>query len=56
LLCEPGERIDLARLEETDLPADARGLFVHLLSPGPEERPKSAKAVKRWLEVAQESR
>jgi len=47
---EPNEAIDLSRLEETELPFDARDLLIRLLASDPNERPKNAKAVKRWLE------
>ncbi len=47
---EPNEDIDLLRLEEVELPLDVCDLLVRLLSPDPNERPKNAKAVKRWLE------
>jgi serine/threonine protein kinase len=47
---EPGEKIDLSRLEETGLPLDARDLLVRLLAPDAKDRPRNAKAVKRWLE------
>lgn len=51
---ESGERIDLAQLDKTDLPRDARLLLTALLSSDPKDRPGSARAAKRWLEVAQE--
>ncbi|MGZ3612093.1 MAG: hypothetical protein ACXWPS_08780 [Ktedonobacteraceae bacterium] len=44
------EKIDLLLLEEQDLPIDARDLLVRLLATDPGERPKNAKAVKRWLD------
>lgn len=47
---EPDEDIDLSRLEEMELSFDARELLVRLLASDPNERPKNAKAVKRWLE------
>ena len=47
---EPDEDIDLSRLEEMELSFDARELLVRLLASDPDERPKNAKAVKRWLE------
>jgi serine/threonine protein kinase len=49
----PDEDIDLSRLEGTDLPADALDLLVRLLSSDPDQRPRNAKAVKRWLEQVQ---
>jgi eukaryotic-like serine/threonine-protein kinase len=51
-----GESIDLSRLEETELPFDARDLLVRLLDSDPNERPRSAKAVKRWLEQVHDGR
>jgi serine/threonine-protein kinase len=47
---EPDEKIDLSRLEEIDLPIDAYDLLIRLLASDFDERPKNAKAVKRWLE------
>ena len=44
------EKIDLLLLEEQDLSIDARDLLVRLLATDPGERPKNAKAVKRWLD------
>ncbi len=44
------EEIDLSRLAETELSEDARYLLSKLLASDPNERPKRAKAVKRWLE------
>ena len=51
---EPNEEIHLSRLEETELHQDARDLLTRLLSPNPDDRPRSAKAVKRWLEQVQD--
>ena len=45
-----GEKIDLLLLEERALSIDARDLLVRLLATDPGERPKNAKAVKRWLD------
>ena len=52
MLVRPGhsEDIDLSRLDEIELPVDARDLLLRLLASEPVERPKNAKAVKRWLE------
>jgi eukaryotic-like serine/threonine-protein kinase len=47
---EPHEEIDLARLEGKEISLDARDLLTRLLNPDPDERPKSAKAMKKWLE------
>ncbi len=47
---EPREKIDFARLEEIKLSSDARDLLVRLLAPEAKDRPKNARAVKRWLE------
>jgi eukaryotic-like serine/threonine-protein kinase len=47
---ESGEKIDLSRLEDTELPFDARDLLIRLLATDPKERPGNAKAMKRWLE------
>ena len=51
---EPDEPIDLARLEKTTLHQDARELIVRLMASEPDERPRSAKAVKRWLEQVED--
>jgi serine/threonine protein kinase len=47
---DPDEDINLAQLEKTDLPSDARELLSKLLATNPKERPQRAQAVKRWLE------
>lgn len=47
---EPDEDIDLSQLEKTELSPDARDLLSRLLSLNPDERPRNARAVKRWLE------
>jgi serine/threonine protein kinase len=47
---QPDEDIALSRLEGMELPIDARDLLIRLLATEPDERPRSAKAVKRWLE------
>jgi len=47
---EPGEDLDLSRLEKTGLSDDARDLLSRLLSHDPAERPQNAKAAKKWLE------
>ena len=51
---EPYEEIDLSRLEQTELSAEARDLLTRLLSSDPNERPRNARAVKRWLELVQD--
>ena len=47
---EPGEDINLSQVEKMGLPIDATALLLRLLSPDPDQRPRNAKAVKRWLE------
>ncbi len=47
---KPNEDIDLSQVEKMELPKDATALLVRLLSPDRDERPRNAKAVKRWLE------
>jgi hypothetical protein len=41
-------------VEEISLHPDARDLLARLLAPDPHDRPRSAKAVKRWLEQVQD--
>ena len=47
---QPLDDINLSHLQETELSPDARGLLLRLLASERDERPKNAKAVKRWLE------
>lgn len=47
---ESDEGIVLSRLEESALSSDARDLLLKLLATNPDERPRNAKAVRRWLE------
>ena len=47
---QPDEDINLSQVEKMGLPTDASALLVRLLSPDPDERPRNARAVKRWLE------
>lgn len=47
---EPGVPIVLEQLEDAHLSFAAHQLMSSLLSSNPEDRPKNAKAVKRWLE------
>ncbi len=47
---EPDEAIDLSQLSKLGLPKDASALLVSLLSHDPNNRPRNARAVKRWLE------
>ena len=48
---KPDEKsIGLSRLEGAALPVDAHDLLTRLLSFDPDDRPRSARAVKRWLE------